>query len=151
MNIKRFCEGAPEPVRKTEGAAGYDLPICARLQLYSGCLVGLDGKFLVTDKENCILIPLGWGIEIPPGHYGKLEPRSSKNHWLLSGVIDSDYRGEMFAKTTTALLNFHRPQFETFDRIMQLIIHEYKTYELTVVDELTPTARGTGGHGSTGR
>jgi deoxyuridine 5'-triphosphate nucleotidohydrolase len=157
MNIKRFCKDAPLPVRKTDGAAGYDLPICAQQQRWynsnepTGRLIGLNDEYLKVDNEECILIPLGWGIEIPDGYYGKLEPRSSKNHWLLSGVIDSDYRGEMFAKTTTALLQFHKPRFAPFDRIMQLIIHKYEVRDLVEVPELSPTARGSGGNGSTGR
>src|SRR5690606_24661433 len=52
VNIKRFCPGAPLPVRKTTGAAGYDLPICAQQHL-----VGLDGEPLAVDEEDCILIP----------------------------------------------------------------------------------------------
>lgn len=151
VNIKRFTPNAPIPTRATEGAAGYDLPICATLQLYRNTIVGLDGRILATNAEGCILIPLGWGIEIPPGYYGRLVPRSSKNHWLLSGEIDSDFRGQMFAKTTTALLHAHKPKFEAFDRVMQLIIQKHETPELVVTDELGQTARGEGGHGSTGR
>lgn len=61
MNIKRFCEGAPLPVRKTEGAAGYDLPACAYYDLKDSTFKDANGKRVATTREGCILIPLGWG------------------------------------------------------------------------------------------
>jgi dUTP pyrophosphatase len=137
MNIKRFCEGAPLPVRKTEGAVGYDLVACA-------------APHELTQNGN-ILIPLGFGFEIPDGHVGIVAPRSSTSHWLLTGYVDPDYRGEVFAKTTGRLLSAGWVSWEKFDRIAQLIIVPVVTPELTVVDELSQTARGTGGNGSTGR
>ena len=153
MNIKRFCEGAPLPVRKTEGAAGYDLCACVdyNSSWCGSALVDQVGKQYKPNHEGTLLIPLGWGFEIPDGYVGLLEPRSSTSHWLLSGRIDSDYRGEVFAKTTQDLLLKARPTFKFGDRIMQLIIVPVVTPELTVVDELSQTARGAGGIGSTGR
>jgi dUTP pyrophosphatase len=139
MNIKRFCEGAPLPVRKTDGAVGYDLVAC-------------QAEHETSDKNGIILIPLGFGFELPPGHVGIIAPRSSTSHWLLTGYVDPDYRGEVFAKTTIDLLKVNGwPVWEKFERIAQLIIVPVVTPELTVVDELSQTARGTGGHGSTGR
>lgn len=137
MNIKRFCEGAPLPVRKTGGAVGYDLVAC------------LAEYECQPDRNGNILIPLGFGFEIPDGHVGIVAPRSSTSHWLLTGYVDPDYRGEVFAKTTSKLRLGE--EWNRFDRIAQLIIVPVLTPELTVVDELSQTARGTGGHGSTGR
>lgn len=152
MNIKRFSPKAPLPMRKTDGAIGYDLPAGAEYSTqYRDRWYTPMGDVLTPNDEGTILIPLCWGFEIPPGHVGLLDPRSSTSHWLLSGRIDPDYRGQMFAKTTCELLSRARPSVKLFDRIAQLIIVPVLTPVLTVVDELSQTARGTGGHGSTGR
>lgn len=151
MNIKRFCKDAPLPVRKTDGAVGYDLPACVRHDPKRNGFYDVNDVKLVTDREGCILIPLGWGFEIPPGHVGIIAPRSSKNHWILTGYVDHDYRGEVFAKTTHHLFFTAFPTLKLFDRIAQLIIVPVLTPELVEVDELSQTARGAGGHGSTGR
>lgn len=136
MNIKRFCPNAPKPERKTEGAVGYDLVAC-------------PGTY--EPSNGVILIPLGFGFEIPEGHVGIIAPRSSTSHWLLTGYVDPDYRGEVFAKTTRRLLIEHKVDVGLFDRIAQLIIVPVLTPDLVEVPELSPTARGAGGHGSTGR
>lgn len=153
MNIKRFCKDAPLPVRKTEGAAGYDLCACADYNpsWCGSALVDAVGRQHKPNHEGALLIPLGWGFEIPPGYVGRIVPRSSTSHWLLSGEVDSDYRGEVFAKTTQDLLLKARPAFKFGDRIAQLIIVPVLTPELVEVEELTQTARGAGGNGSTGR
>lgn len=152
MNIKRFCKDAPLPVRKTDGAVGYDLPACAWYDLKRSGFYDTNDNRLVTDREGCILIPLGWGFEIPPGYKGELVPRSSKNHWLIDGVIDWDYRGQVFAKTTHHLFYTAFPTLNLFDRIAQISFVEVLIDDaMTEVHELSPTARGAGGHGSTGR
>jgi dUTP pyrophosphatase len=150
MIIKRFCEGAPEPVRKTEGSVGYDLPACATYEWGYG-FVDTNGGRYVANHEGSILIPLGWGFEIPPGYVGLLEPRSSTSHWLLGGRIDWDYRGQVFAKTTMDLVLKARPTVKMFDRIAQLIIVPVLTPEMVEGEFETVTARGDGGYGSTGR
>ena len=64
------------------------------------------------------------------------------------GVIDSDYRGELFV----ALINNDaKPQvIENGERIGQLMILPVIAAEYVVAEELDETARGTGGFGSTG-
>jgi dUTP pyrophosphatase len=151
MNIKRFCPGAPLPERKTEGAAGYDLPACAYYDLKDSAFKDASGNRITTSREGCILIPLGWGFEIPVGWKGDLKPRSSTNHWLIDGTIDWDYRGQVFAKTTHHLFFTAFPTLNLFDRVAQISFVEVLIEELNEVDELSQTARGTGGHGSTGR
>lgn len=151
VNIKRFCPEAPKPERKTEGAAGYDLPVCAE-RMPNSSIVDSYGYRLNPNHEGAILLPLGWGFEIPRGYVGLLEPRSSTSHWLHCGRIDSDYRGQVFVKTTYELLYRAQPTFKFGDRIAQLIIVPFLEAELEVVEEFaTQTARGAGGHGSTGR
>ena len=64
------------------------------------------------------------------------------------GIIDSDYRGEIMV----ALLN-HSNESRTItsgERIAQLVIAPFLKAEYQEVAELSDTARGEGGFGSTG-
>jgi dUTP pyrophosphatase len=65
------------------------------------------------------------------------------------GVIDSDYRGEFMV----ALHNHGElsQTVENGERIAQLVITPVFTPGFTEVEELSDTARGTGGFGSTGK
>ncbi len=65
------------------------------------------------------------------------------------GVIDAGYRGEV----RVVLLNTDREQAFTVEpgmRIAQLLVVPAPAVEVVEVDELTETARGDGGFGSSG-
>ena len=141
MNIKFLMDGARFPTRASEQAAGWDLYAA------KGCII---------EPGEMVLVHTGIALEIPDGYCGKLYPRSglsTKKGLRLAncvGVIDSDYRGEIMV----AMYNdssFVR-EIEVGDRIAQIIIELYaKIDDFTVVEELSETARGNGGFGSTGR
>lgn len=93
-------------------------------------------------------------MEIPDGFYGRVAPRSglAARHGVdvLAGVVDSSYRGEI----KVVLLNTDK--HNTFhvnkgDRIAQIIVEAHFNLPLVEVDDLSGTARGTGGFGSTGK
>jgi dUTP pyrophosphatase len=67
---------------------------------------------------------------------------------VLAGVIDSDYRGEV----RVILINHGDAPIhvKAGDRIAQMVIQEYARMIPVEVEELTDTARGDGGFGSTG-
>lgn len=99
---------------------------------------------------------VGTGIiaAIPPGYAGFVLPRSglALRHGVTvlnaPGLIDAGYRGEI-----RVLLVNHGPQpvsVERGDRIAQLVLGRVERAELVEVDELPPSARGSGGFGSTG-
>jgi len=95
----------------------------------------------------------GLAVEIPPWHVGLLFPRSSvykTGHSLTNcvGVIDSGYRGEIMMKFT---LSPYAKEYQIGDRVGQLLIMPYPRIDFEETDELTPTERGDGGYGSTGR
>jgi dUTP pyrophosphatase len=100
-------------------------------------------------------IPIGFQIEIPPGFEGQVRMRSglgTKFGLMIPnapGTIDSDYRGEIMV----ALIHFNGVPLivEPGDRIAQLIIAPVAFADIWEVSELSETARGTGGFGSTGR
>lgn len=100
------------------------------------------------------LIPCGVAVELPPGWWGLLVPRSSTfNLGLIvnPGIIDPGWRGGLFAavrnlRDSTVLLH-------DGDRIAQLIPIPAFPAGVPVrrVDQLSPHERGTNGFGSTGR
>ncbi|GFY57760.1 deoxyuridine 5'-triphosphate nucleotidohydrolase, partial [Trichonephila inaurata madagascariensis] len=118
-------------------AAGYDL--------YSAYdyVVPAQGKVLaMTDIQ----------VQVPPGHYGRVAPRSGlavKNFIDVgAGVVDEDYRGNL----GVVLFNFGSEPFKVMkgDRIAQFICEKISYPELEEVENLDDTERGKGGFGSTG-
>ena len=99
-----------------------------------------------------VLVGTGLAFAIPTGNYGRIAPRSGlavKNSLHVgAGVVDSDYRGEV----KVLLFNHSDIDFEVTegDRIAQMIIEKYTMTDLCEVEELSETARGEGGFGSTG-
>ena len=137
LNVTKLSERAKLPHRGSKFSAGLDLH---------------SASFCEIEPGQRKLLDTGISIEIPPGHYGRIAPRSGNafNHGLdvLAGVIDSDYRGEI----KVLLINFGTTvhQVELGSRIAQLIIEKIKLLEPRWVNELDETDRGDGGFGSTG-
>ena len=140
MNVKyqKMYSHALTPELSTEGAAGLD--------------------FWAIDydpDESRRLHTYGTGIimEIPEDHVGYLFSRSScsKRGLILAnsvGVIDSDYRGEIIFKF--AEIRENPMPYEVGEKIGQLVIMQKPRILLEESKELSTTARGTGGFGSTG-
>ena len=65
------------------------------------------------------------------------------------GTIDEDYRGEV----CVAVVNVSNETYtiEPQERIAQMVIAKYEQAKIEVVTELSDTARGSGGFGSTGK
>ena len=134
----------PPPAYQTEGAAGLDLSSATDLTLWPG---------------KTLLVPTGWSIEIPEGYEGQIRARSSiaAKHGVIvanaPGCLDSDYRGPVFVILHKLLTDEPSDPFEitTGMRIAQLVIAPVKRCAVAEVGELSTTARGAGGIGSTGR
>ena len=98
------------------------------------------------------LVPTGIAVEIPPGFYGRVAPRSglAVRHGIdvMAGVIDADYRGEILVLLIN--LGSEPVRFSPGDRIAQLIIEHAAPAEYSWADELGQTERDAGGFGSTG-
>lgn len=133
----------PLPQYATDGAAGLDLRACldAPLTLAPGAVA---------------LIGTGFALHIAdPGLAAVLLPRSGLGHrhgivlGNLVGLIDSDYQGEV----KVSCWNRGAAPFtvEPGERIAQLVLVPVVQARFEVVDEFTPTARGAGGFGHTGR
>ena len=137
LYVQHLSEHAQTPTRAHEGDVGYDLYAA------HDCTIESKGKALIkTDIA----------VAIPPGHYGRIAPRSSlawKKHTDIgAGVIDQGYRGPV----CVAIFNHGQESVDVRkgDRVAQLILERCSTPAVTVVDELPSTDRGEGGFGSTG-
>ena len=129
------------PHYETEASAGMDL----RAQL--------DAPVILKPLERAI-IKTGLFIELPIGTEAQVRPRSglaAKNGITVlnaPGTIDADYRGEI----GVILVNLSNDDFtvENGERIAQLVIAKHERADWHQVDQLSETARGAGGFGSTG-
>ncbi|WKB82868.1 dUTP diphosphatase [Cellulophaga omnivescoria] len=100
------------------------------------------------------IIKTGLFIELPVGYEAQVRPRSGlaakKGVTVLNapGTVDADYRGEI----GVILVNLSEEDFtvENGERIAQLVIAKHERAEWIEVTELSETARGEGGFGSTG-
>ncbi|USN53180.1 MAG: dUTP diphosphatase [Candidatus Nomurabacteria bacterium] len=95
----------------------------------------------------------GLAFEIPLGHVGLVWDRSGlafkHGITILGGMIDPGYRGEI----KVMLLNTSGEDYtvEKGERIAQFLIFQSGHVEIEEAAELSATARGEGGFGSTGR
>jgi dUTP pyrophosphatase len=129
----------PPPEYKTAGASGIDLCAAERVTILHG---------------HTKRVPLGISVEIPPRFEAQIRPRSSlsaKGIFCHLGTIDGDYRGEIAAVITSLRSYGDRIVIEKGDRIAQLVIAPVERVELVRVEQLSETARGSGGFGSTGK
>ncbi|HYM48349.1 MAG TPA: dUTP diphosphatase [Burkholderiaceae bacterium] len=140
---KRIGKEFPLPKYATDGSAGMDLYAC------------LDEHLHVAPGETH-LIPSGIALHIDDQHLAAMIlPRSGLGHkhgivlGNLVGLIDSDYQGQIFISVwNRSELPF---TIEPGDRIAQMIIVPIALANFKVVEEFTPTDRGAGGFGHTGR
>ena len=142
LKIFRMEHNKFVPEYKTEGAAGMDL--CA----------AIDKEITLQPLER-MLIPTGLKIELEHGYEAQIRPRSglSIKHGIslinCVGTIDEDYRGEVCIPVVN--LSNEPYTIKPDERIAQMVIAKYEQAKIEVVTELSETARGTGGFGSTGK
>eukprot|EP00968_Pinguiococcus_pyrenoidosus_P012587 scaffold1110_cov254-Pinguiococcus_pyrenoidosus.AAC.2 len=135
--IKLASEDAIVPTRGSPESAGYDLYAARATVIPAG------GKGIVETDLS---------IACPPSTYARIAPRSGlavkKFIDTGAGVVDADYRGLV----GVVLFNFSQEDFEVSrgDRVAQLVLERICMAPIEVVEELSETARGAGGFGSTG-
>lgn len=142
VRIKKLSDKAIIPTFGSAGSAGGDL--------YSA-----EENQVIIAPNQTVLIGTGLAVEIPDGYVGLVYARSglaTKSGLAPAnkvGVIDSDYRGEI-----KVALHNHSNEIRTVsqgERIAQMVIAPYLKVEYEEVDDLSDTARGGGGFGSTGK
>jgi dUTP pyrophosphatase len=136
----RLRDDAVLPTRAQSGDAGLDLTACETVTIGAG---------------ERAAIGIGIAVAIPDDHAGLVVPRSglALRHGLsivnTPGVIDTGYRGEV----RVILLNTDREHPFTVEqgmRIAQLLVVPVRPSQVVEVSELTETARGESGFGSSG-
>lgn len=140
--VKRLTTSAIMPRKATPGSACFDLHV--------------DRREMDTFGWS---INTGLAVSLPAGHGMLIYPRSglaTKLGLVLrngTGVIDSDYRGEIILK-----FNFGHPSMQDFvlsafmlgSRVAQAMIIQVPEVVMHEVTELDETERSVGGFGSTG-
>lgn len=148
LRVKRLHPDAILPKYATAGAACFDLHAIGP--------VGTTIDGIELNSATPPVIRTGLAFELPEGHVMLIYSRSGhgfKNSTRLAnctGVIDSDYRGEILVKLTRDNTTDPFLRVRPGDRIAQAMILPVPSARLVEVDELSDTARGTGGFGSTG-
>jgi dUTP pyrophosphatase len=140
VEVRRLDAELPLPAYAHDGDAGADLYAALDVELAPGMRA---------------LVPTGIAIALPRGYVGLVHPRSGMAHSLgvtvlnAPGTVDAGYRGEIMVN----LIN-HDPattaSIARGDRIAQLVVQRVERADFDMVDELSGTSRGIGGHGSTG-
>ena len=142
IRVKKLNERAILPTYGSAEAAGADLYACLEAAV-------------IMDPGETAFIPTGIAMEVPKHCAGLIYARSGlacKRGLAPAnkvGVVDSDYRGEILV----ALYN-HGDVSQTLEhgeRIAQFVITPVLTPAYETAEELSDTARNTGGFGSTGK
>ena len=142
VKIKKMRESAVLPSYATTGSAAVDLS------------AAIDAPITLAPFERR-LIPTGIAISIPQITVAVLSARSGLSYkkGITAangiGVIDSDYRGEIFFSAIN--LSNEAYTIEPGDRVAQLMLMPAYTMSLLETDDLDKTDRGEGGFGSTGK
>lgn len=143
---ERADTALPLPSYETAGAAGADIRANLPPEIRQ------EG-FTLQPMERRI-VPTGFRMEFPHGYEVQIRPRSglALKHGLTlpntPGTIDSDYRGPL----GVLLINLGAASYTIRhgDRIAQMIVAPVVQADFAVVRDLSETARGQGGFGSTG-
>jgi dUTP pyrophosphatase len=143
LEFKKLREDAIIPEYKSVGAAGFDLNVV------------LDENSVVLEPGEQEVLKTGLAVAVPDGFQMEIRPRSglaAKQGVTITnspGTLDCDYRGEI----CVILLNLGKETvtINQHDRIAQGVIMPAPQFEITEVNELSETERGSGGFGSTGK
>jgi dUTP pyrophosphatase len=139
LKVKRLHSDAVLPKYQSDGAACFDLVAIGR----------------VVDDYGISTYSTGLAFDIPPGYVLLVYSRSGhgfKSHTRLAncvGVIDADYRGEVFVKLIRDDGLYIMPTIG--DRVAQAMLMPVNQVEIQECDELSETKRGSNGLGSTGK
>ena len=141
VSVRRLDPDVPLPVYAHPGDAGCDLVTTQDADVAPG---------------ERVVLPTGLALALPSGYAAFVHPRSglAAHHGVslvnAPGTIDAGYRGEV----QVIVIN-HDPRevlrLRRLDRVAQLVVQRVEQVQWREVDgDLPDSARGTGGHGSTG-
>ncbi len=138
----RVGNSIPLPHYATDGSAGLDMRAC------------IDAPITVTPGET-ELVPTGVAIHVSdPSLAAVLLPRSGLGHrhgivlGNLTGLIDSDYQGQVYISCWNRGSNSYDVQ--PGERIAQMVFVAVEQVEFRIVEEFDESDRGAGGFGHSG-
>ncbi len=138
----RIGDSIPLPHYATDGSAGLDMRAC------------IDDAITVEPGDT-VLVPTGLAIHIAdPALAAVLLPRSGLGHkhglvlGNLTGLIDSDYQGQVFISCWNRSASAYEVQ--PAERIAQMVFVPIEQVKFQVVTEFGESDRGDGGFGHTG-
>ena len=139
----RIGDSIPLPHYATAGSAGMDMRAC------------IDEPLTVAPGETA-LVPTGLAIHVADASLAAvLLPRSGLGHkhglvlGNLTGLIDSDYQGQVFISCWNRSAVSYEVQ--PGERIAQMVFVPVEQVDLKVVDEFDASDRGAGGFGHSGK
>ncbi|NQV86385.1 MAG: dUTP diphosphatase [Woeseiaceae bacterium] len=139
----RIGNSIPLPHYATDGSAGMDMRAC------------IDEPLTVSPGET-VLVPTGLAIHVSdPSVAAVLLPRSGLGHkhglvlGNLTGLIDSDYQGQVFISCWNRSATSYEVQ--PGERIAQMVFVPVLQVALRVVEEFDISDRGAGGFGHSGK
>jgi dUTP pyrophosphatase len=138
----RLGDSIELPHYATGGSAGLDMRAC------------IDEPVTVAPGDT-VLIPTGLAIHIGDASLAAvLLPRSGLGHkhglvlGNLTGLIDSDYQGQVFISCWNRSSTSYEVQ--PGERIAQMVFVPVEQVRFSVVDEFDDSDRGSGGFGHSG-
>ena len=138
----RVGDSIPLPHYATDGSAGLDMRAC------------IDEPITVAPGET-VLVPTGIAIHVADLSLAAvLLPRSGLGHkhgivlGNLTGLIDSDYQGQVFISCWNRGSSSYDVQ--PAERIAQMVFVPVEQVEFRVVKEFDESDRGSGGFGHSG-
>ena len=139
----RVGDDFPLPHYATDGSAGLDMRAC------------ID-EVLTVEPGDTVLVPSGLAIHIgDSGLAAVLLPRSGLGHkhglvlGNLTGLIDSDYQGQVFISIWNRGSKTY--EIQPGERIAQMVFVPVEQVTFDVVDEFGDSERGEGGFGHSGK
>ncbi len=138
----RVGDSIPLPAYATGGSAGLDMRAV------------LDEPLVVAPGDT-VLVPTGLAIHIrDPSLAAVLLPRSGLGHKYglvlgnLTGLIDSDYQGQVFISVWNR--GSQRYEIQPGERIAQMVFVPVEQVRFNIVAEFGDSDRGSGGFGHSG-
>lgn len=138
--VRLLDPGVGLPVRAHPGDAGADLVTTVDVELG-------PGERATVPTGVAMAVPLGWAAMIHPR--SGLAARHGVTVVNAPGTVDAGYRGEV----AVTLLNTDRSatvRLARGERIAQVVLQRVAAVTFVEVEDLGPSERGAGGHGSTG-
>lgn len=137
VKIVRRDSDIPLPALGTSGSAACDI---------------ITPETITIPPHETVCVSSGLRVELPFGYEMNIDPRSStfRKGLMIAGKIDSDFRGEFGIVVQN--VNVYPITVEKGQRIAQVTVRkiEYVRWVEVAVSDLSQTARGEKGFGSTG-